>query len=284
MAENDQRPPSSGPIRALIALFAGAFTSQGLGPGLRVGWDALAIVCLCCGVSLCLLSTFWPPLTRNLINSKLANNAIELGTDARWWAASILILFMYVVFSPLLMNLANLGDLEVRIYPQGNIQSNRIAWNFEDLQHPTFFFAFEKTNVSDTVLLGFQAHGKNNSDKPINTIAGFIKSKVTNKEFTIKFILQGVPIDPIDTNGIPPFAEFDVCTQTDAVKIVNGVVQNKAQSLAEFSQFTFEFDYEGNKFVRTFTKQETQKQIEMFEEISTPDKSSIPRVTRKEKG
>jgi hypothetical protein len=191
---------------------------------------------------------------------------------------------MYVVFSPILMNLANLSDLTTRIYPPGNIQSNRIAWNFEDSQHPPFFLALEKTNIQGTVLLGFQAHGKNNSDKPINVISGFVKSIITNKQFPIKLYVQGVPTDPSDTNGIPPFSEFDVGTQTEVASTVNGVIQNKAQSIAEFSEFTFEFDYDGNTFIRTFTKQETQKQLEMFDEISSPDKSTIPRVTRKEKG
>jgi hypothetical protein len=246
--------PGAGPIRGLIALFASAFASQGLGSGLRAGWNALAISCLCCGVAPYLVSFFWNPLTRRFKNSKFVNSSIELGTDARWWAVSIMIIFLYFVFSPLLMNLANLGDLATRIYPPGNIQSNKISWNFEDVQHPPFFFALQKTELSGTVLLGFQAHGKNNSDKPINNISGIVRSNITNKEFPIKFIVQGVPVDPPDTNAIPPFAEFDVSTQTEPALTVNGVIENKHQSIPEFSAFTFEFDYGGDKFVRTFTK------------------------------
>jgi hypothetical protein len=85
-------PPSTGAIRALIALFASAFTGQGLGAGLRAGWDALAIACLCAGV-----------------------------------------------VSPLLMNLANIGDIGVHIYPTWPAKTNRIIWNFEDQEHPPFF-------------------------------------------------------------------------------------------------------------------------------------------------
>jgi hypothetical protein len=79
----ESEPLGSGPIRAFIAMFASAFTSQGLGPGLRFGWDALAIICLVCGVVLFCVSVFWNKLTRSIISSRLATSAIELGNDAR---------------------------------------------------------------------------------------------------------------------------------------------------------------------------------------------------------
>jgi hypothetical protein len=284
-----ERPPSTaapsgpGPIRALVALFASAFTSQGLGSVLRAGWDLLSIACLTIGVFLCLLAAFWTPLSSRIISAKLTNSAIELGNDARWWGASVFILFMYFVFSPLFANLANIGEIGFKIYPLATYQSNRISWNFEDLQHPPFFFAFQKTNIQDTILLGFQAHGRNNSDKPINNISGFVRSNITNKELLVKFLVQGIPVAPDETNGIPPFAEFDIVTQDDIVRIVNGNILNNPLNIGEFSEFIFEFDYDGNKFVRTFTKQETQKQQDMFVQIASPDKSSIPRVTRKDK-
>jgi hypothetical protein len=263
-------------------LFASAFTGQGLGAGLRAGWDALAIACLCVGVVLCLLSVLWNRLSGSLINSRLANSAIELGSDARWWGASLMLLFMYAIFSPLLMNLANIDDIGVHIYPTWPSKTNRITWNFEDQQHPPFFLAFEKTNTMDApALFGFQAHGKNNSDKPILNISGVVRSLITNKEFPIKIVAEGFYVDPKDTNGIPPFSEFDVTTMDGPVNVVNGQIVSRSVKMNDFAEFEFEFDYDGNKFVRKFTKDEIDGQRQMFSNILDPNKSSVPRVTRK---
>jgi hypothetical protein len=241
-------PPSPGAVRALIALIASAFTSQGLGAGLRAGWDALAITCICAGIVLCLISVFWNKLSGGFINSKLANSAVELGSDARWWAASLMLLFMYVIFSPLLMNLANIGDIGVHIYPTWPSKTNRIIWNFEDQEHPPFFLAFEKTNTMEVpALLGFQAHGKNNSDKPIVNINGVVRSLITNKEFPIKIMAEGISTAPKDTNGIPPFAEFDVTTMDGPANVVNGQIVSRIEKMGDFAEFEFEFDYDGSK-------------------------------------
>ena len=275
-------PPSPGAVRGLIALFASAFTSQGGGGGLRAGWDALAITCVCAGIVLYLISAFWNKLSGGVINSKLANSAAELGSDARWWAAALMLLFIYVIFSPLLMNLASIGDIGVHIYPTWPSKTNRIVWNFEDQEHPPFFLGFEKTNTMDApVLIGFQAHGKNNSDKPIVNISGVVRSLITNKEFPIKIMADGQITATKDTNGIPPFAEFDIYTQDGPVNMLNGVIVSKTEKMSDFSEFEFEFDYDGNKFVRKFTKDEIDKQRQMFSNILDPDKSSVPRVTRK---
>jgi hypothetical protein len=130
-------------------------------------------------------------------------------------------------------------------------------------------------------LIGFQAHGKNNYDKPIMNISGVVRSLITNKEFPIKLMADGVPTAPKDTNGIPPFAEFDIYTTDGPVNVVNGVIVSKTEKMSDFSEFEFEFDYDGNQFTRKFTKDEIDKQRQMFSSIMDPDKSSVPRVTRK---
>jgi len=276
--------PSAGPIRGLLAVFASAFTSQGLGALYHGGPALLAGTSLVAGVLLYLVSFFWHRITRHAANNKLVVSAIELGSDARWWAAVLLVVFLYIMFSPIILNLANISDLAVRIYPPGNQQSNKIAWNFEDTQHPPFFLGYQKTDKEDTRLISFQAHGRNNSDAPITNIKGFVKSLITNKELPIYFLLQGTPVAPDDTNGIPPFAEFDIATTEDKTEIVNGIIVSPTLNEAEMATFTFEFDYNGDKFIRTFTRQEVENQRKMFNNIADVDKSSIPHVTRKDKG
>jgi hypothetical protein len=226
-------PPSGpGPIRALVALFASAFTSQGLGALLRAGWDLLSIACLIIGVFLCLLVVFWAPFSNRIMSAKLTNSAIELGNDARWWGASVLIIFVYFVFSPLFANLANIEEIGFKIYPLTTYQTNRVSWNFEDVQHPPFFLDFEKANeLQGLVLICFQAHGRNNSDKPIMNISGFVRSNITNKEFPINFIVQGILVAPENTNGIPQFADFDIVTWSDIPRIDNGAVVSKAENI-----------------------------------------------------
>jgi hypothetical protein len=194
-----------------------------------------------------------------------------------------MVIFLYIIFSPIILNLANISDLAVRVYPPGNRQSNKITWNFEDTQHPPFFLGYQTTNKESTRLVSFQAHGRNNSDAPISNIKGVVKSLITNKELPIYFLIQGTPVDPDDTNGIPPFAEFDISTTQEPIKIVDGIIVSPILNEAEMATFTFEFDYNGDKFVRTFTRQEVENQRKMFDNISDLDKSSVPHVTRKDK-
>ena len=274
----------SGAIRTLIAMYASAFTSQGLGVWLRTGIDGIAIICLVCGLILGLIAAFWPLLVGRLIGKTLAASAIDLANEATWWAASIMLLFLYVTFSPLFGNLANLGEIGIHFIPNITNKTNQIAWNFEDRQHPPYFFGFQKTNLMpQAAFIGFQAHGQNTSDKPIVNIKGLVRSGITNRELPIYFVVQGIPVTPAETEGIPPFAEFDVVSWGEPVHIDNGILVSKAENISEFTEFTFEFDYDGNKFVRAFSKQETQHQKEMFENSSDPEKSSIPHVVRKSK-
>ncbi len=174
------------------------------------------------------ISALWNKLAVRVISSRLADSAVELGNDARWWAAALMLIFIYLIFSPLIANLANIGDIGAHIYPIAALKTNRITWNFEDQEHPPFFLAFEKTSISpNTSFFGFQAHGRNNSDKPIQHISGVVKSYITNKEFPIKLLVQGRPFDPDQTNGIPPFAEFDVVTVESPIVFMNGLPKTK---------------------------------------------------------
>lgn len=65
------------------------------------------------------------------------------------------------------------------------------------------------------------------------------------------------------------------------VKAWPEVVGDRAD-LAEFSEFTFVFEYDGNPFTREFTKQDVQQQKELIAKTDNPDANSIPHVTKRD--
>jgi hypothetical protein len=117
----------------------------------------------------------------------------------------------------------------------------------------------------------------------------------TNRKIPFYIFAAGVPVAPEDTNGIPPFAEFDIATtkvlpgikmhvdkqENGEVKAWPEVVGDRAD-LAEFSEFTFVFEYDGNPFTREFTKQDVQQQKELIAKTDNPDANSIPHVTKRD--
>jgi hypothetical protein len=170
----------------------------------------------------------------------------------------------------------------------GTVSDPDISWNFNDVDHPAYFIAMVQTAGQEIIVLGIQAHGKNNRNEPISEISGFVRSDITNRKLPINLLVYGdnnmpEPVPPQDTYGIPPLAEFDITTVS--VPIANPAVDGTPLSkfVVEFASFSLEIQYDSKKIVRHFSKEEVRNQFALFEDVTQRNKSTVPRVTRKPK-
>lgn len=140
-------------------------------------------------------------------------------------------------------------------------------------------------------ILGFQAHGKNNINGPIDDFSGFMRSDLTNKSLPIYILAQDtdetklpvcvprLPTLPQETLGIPPFADFDVQSYSKTFFAPGKDGMTTEQFMKDFVPFTVVMNYRGNKIERTFSLDEVKKQISVFEK--SVSMLNTPRVIRK---
>jgi hypothetical protein len=167
-----------------------------------------------------------------------------------------------------------------------------IAWNFDNAAKGAgWFLGMFKTNNQEIRVLGFSAHGRNITKNSINHLTGWMRSDVTNVSKPIYILGQDdddkqlaacilrVPTSYDETYGIPALADFDIVTfpfvgftQTDGI--------SAATFLNTFAPFTVHIEYDGAIAHRQFSKEEIQKQIDVFGEILSLQ--NIPRVIRRE--
>jgi hypothetical protein len=150
-----------------------------------------------------------------------------------------------------------------------------------------------KTNDQEIRILGFQAHGKNVTKGPIEQFKGWMRSDVTNAPKTIYILGQDNNESQVaacipriatafeETYGVPAFADFDVVSFT---QVGPNFLPTDGFSIKSFldtqAPFTVHMEYDGATLERQFSKQEIQKQIDLFASITSL--RSIPRVMRKE--
>jgi hypothetical protein len=212
-----------------------------------------------------------------------ARDSILRNAD-RWWPAALIMAFIYVA-GPILYQRMVASISTPR--PLG-----RITWNFEEAAHGfSYFLNMIKVPGQETKILGFQAHGKNNSGDPVSQFSGYLRSDLTNAPLPIYILAQDddeskiaaciprVPTLPRETFGIPSFADFDVGTydKSFAEFAKDGI--SLAKFLSDFVPFTVVLEYDGTTYTRHFSKDEVAKQIDIFEKSLSLE--SIPRVLRK---
>lgn len=168
-----------------------------------------------------------------------------------------------------------------------------IDWNMELTAHTGGYFLgmYKQLPNQEIRILGFQAHGKNNSNDPISKFSGYIRSDLTNATLPIYIMAQDedetkfpvcvprVPTRPDETLGIPPFADFDVGTYEKSYfePGKDGIAIEKF--LNEFVPFTVVLEYGGTKVTRKFSAVEVQAQIDAFEKSASMQ--NTPRILRK---
>ena len=154
----------------------------------------------------------------------------------------------------------------------GNMQAPErtdIAWSF-DTEEGRFTFLGMQTvpgPVSEPLILGFQAHGKNNLDDPILHFSGFVRSDITNETFPIFLARDNKLLRPEDTLGIPRKAEFDLSAKPFPSNHPEGYLgagMNASTFLRQYPELTFVFEYDGKRYVKHFTKRDVWTAVENF--------------------
>jgi hypothetical protein len=169
--------------------------------------------------------------------------------------------------------------------------TGRIVWNYEETASGRgYFLNMQKPTDGEMRVVGFGAHGKNNSPEPITDFEGYIRSDITNETVPI-YLVAAAPDAlnictppantlPKDTLGIPGFADFDIVS-FEKPFYVNVLHEGPTLSKFEagFVPFTLVLKYDGQTFKRRFTKEEVEKQIALLQKVSGP--ITTPHVVRK---
>ena len=204
----------------------------------------------------------------------------------RWWPAAILLAFAYVAGPSLYQRLIPAGAS-----PQ---TTGRIVWNIDQAaQGGAYFLNMTRLGDQEIQVLGFQAHGKNNSDDPISQITGFMRSDLTNAQIPIYLHAQDpdesktlacfphpwIPTLPEQTFGVPSLADFDIGTYDKPFAEYGKDGIPLTQFINTFVPFTVSLEYDGQEYQWRFSKNEINRQVEIFEKALNP--LSNPHVIRK---
>jgi hypothetical protein len=198
-----------------------------------------------------------------------------------------------VVAGLLLLGVGVGGIIDGGQYTAWKLSPNtgRVVWNFEQTASGHgYFLNLQKPQNEGIRVIGFGAHGRNNSAEPINDFSGYIRSDVTNE--TIPLYIMAAVSDtpnaciptantlPKDTLGIPGFADFDIVS-FEKTFFIN--VTNEGPSLSKFLTtfvpFTVVMRYDGKTYQRQFSREEVDRQVAILEKAAGP--ITNPHVVRK---
>jgi hypothetical protein len=106
-------------------------------------------------------------------------------------------------------------------------------------------------------IYAFSFTGFNRSNEPISKIKAFIQSKITGEVTPLGFAAgQLIPAEKV---VIPPEVKFFLHAVLPGAKDGAGISFDNFRK--DFSRFTFSFEYEGGKFVKTFDEAEVNQVI-----------------------
>ena len=219
---------------------------------------------------------WWKDKIPTTLRSHLRRQAAE------WWPVTLLLAVAYFAGPTIYQRVAGASDKS----------SDRIFWNFEQTARGAgYFLNMSKTNDQEIRILGFQAHGKNNSKTPVSHFIGYMRSDLTNArkpiyifgqdavESKIPACVPRIPTLPEQTYGIPGYADFDITTLDKTFVAFGSDGVTAAKFMSDFVPFTISIEYDGGKVERQFTKAEVLQQISLFE--NTLNQQSTPRILRK---
>ena len=176
-----------------------------------------------------------------------------------------------------------------------NAQVGNVVWNFEQTARGLgYFLTLQRVNGGEIRFINFGAHGKNISNNPISQFNGYLQSDLTNARLPIYLLAQNaeaattasacfanpwIPTLPDETFSIPPFADFEITTFDKAFIEMGKDGMPISSFWNNFGSFMLVIEYDGIKFRRHFSREEIQRQLDMFEKSLNP--KSNPFVLRK---
>lgn len=157
--------------------------------------------------------------------------------------------------------------------PAQSVQSTSdFTWNFDKEEGRFAFLAMQTVPevVSEPLITGFQAHGKNNLDEPIVHFSGFIRSDTSNETFPILLARDNKFLRPEETLGIPRKAEFDLHAKlpSNHPERYSGEGMNASAFLRQYTELTFVFEYDEKKYDEHFSKKGIWAAVENFRKES----------------
>jgi hypothetical protein len=157
-----------------------------------------------------------------------------------------------------------------------------IIWTFGDGPHP--IFAMRGGGSERPLISALQLAGTNRSDNPISNIDGYLRSNITNKKLDLFFHIDGKYIKTIDTNGIPPHADFVIFSPfTEDKTKLETISMPTDKFLAEFGDMTLSLTFDGNvkPYIRNFSYTELSSVIAGFEKSIRESGKQKPIITIK---
>jgi hypothetical protein len=264
-------------------------------PLCNAGWDAVVstnvnsdhffrgIAAIVAGLVLGIIGASFHWLKRKI--SVSAREWIRIQAN-RSWPLAALVAFAYLVGPTMYRRATGLSD---------NAQLGNIIWNFEQTAQGlgNFLTLQRVTGQPEIRFVNFGAHGKNTSKSEIHQFSGYLQSDLTNARLPIYLLAQNaeastvfacfpylwIPTRPDETYSIPPLADFEITTFNKAFIEAGKDGIPISEFWSNFGSFTLVLEYDGRKFKRHFTREEIQRQIDMFEKSLNP--KSNPFVLRK---
>jgi hypothetical protein len=259
-------------------------------PLCHAGWDAVVsgdywsrgALAIVAGLILGLFGISFPWLKH-----KISASASELiqRRASRWWPVAFVLAFAYLV-GPSMFRRAGLNH---------DAQMGNVIWNFEQTARGLgYFLTLQRVNGAEVRFINFGAHGKNTSNNPISEFSGYLQSDLTNARLPIYLLAQNaesvtgllacfanpwIPTRPDETFSIPPLADFEITTFDKAFIEAGKDGMPISNFWNNFGPFTLVLEYNGIGYRRHFSREEIQRQIDMFEKSLNP--KSSPFVLRR---
>lgn len=139
-----------------------------------------------------------------------------------------------------------------------------VVWNFVN-------FLGMVGGGGDLRIPSFQASGRNRSKKGIHNIQGHLISNIDNSisEQQLHFVINGIPVLPSSTTGIPPGANFVVMIPLcDMAKGYDEYLK-EYDFIQRWGTFRFVAELDGFRFERNFSKRRVIGLIEEFRKVVT---------------
>jgi hypothetical protein len=225
---------------------------------------------------------------RNRLPDRAKEEIANIALSPRWWIAAVMIGLIALTVQPYVEQQrwpfsASLSP------PKRLVADGQIAWSF-DQPGGSQFLLMTKINDGPVRIIGFTAHGRNQSSEPITDFSGVVRSDLTNEEMPLLLIAQPdpaerqpelppnvtapVPTPPKDTYGIPGFAEFDVSTyKKGSVSDTDGIVAN--DFLRHFGPFMVILNYGGSTHRHHFDEEQIEALITLLEKQAAGQNTTI---------
>jgi len=128
-------------------------------------------------------------------------------------------------------------------------------------------------------VISFQANGRNRSCKGLNNIQGHLVSNIDNSiSEQLHFVIDGIPVLPSSTTGIPPGADFKIMIPLcDRAKGYEAYLKEH-DFMQQWSAFHFVVELNGDHYEHKFSERRVVGMIEKFRSKASPPSKPQVRI------